>query len=332
MGKSGEQRAIERQQLFDLYSGNWSAVRKRLEFRDIRLNTDDIYVCPICLQSFPRSSLLNPQELTLEHVPPKSVGGKDDDWILLCGNCNHDIGSKMDSQLHHALNVADFMNKVPGASTEARFSLGEDAPLPTTLRWSEEGHLLIFSDPNPKRSHPRNIEKHNEYAEQIKEGTRKFGGDFTVTWGKPRYREVALLRIAYLMVFRVFGYGPITHNDMLCIRNQILHPDEEIIPGDWSLGKIEFGIDATGVNIIREPKELRSFLVVFDLATKLTKTTHYIILPGPKEPGISIYRWLKENPASPKNPIHLVLEKITPDPDYIKNPKMYGYSDILWED
>lgn len=331
MAKSGIQKALERQRLFDLYAPNWSEIRKHLNFHDKALDVDDIYVCPICLQPFPRTALLTPQILTLEHIPPKSVGGKDSGWILLCGNCNHTIGSTLDSQLDHRLQVGDFLNKVPSASTEARFTLGEDAWLPSQLKWSDDGHLLIFSDPNPKRSSPNNIAKHNEYTEDIKQAKRNFEGRFSISIGNRSLWEAALLRIAYLMVFRLFGYGALTHSNMLLVRDQIRNPDKNILPRSWLLGRMSFDQDSLGVNIIHEPKELRSFLVVFELATKLSKEQHCVLLPCPKEPGLGIYNRILERPESILG-LSLALEAIPYDPRYITNSNLFRFPDTLWDD
>ncbi|PVY39253.1 hypothetical protein [Pontibacter virosus] len=52
--------------------------------------------------------------------------------------------------------------------------------------------------------------------------------------------------------------------------------------------------DFLGVNIIYEPKEVRSLLVVFDLKTEFAKHRFCVILPGPGDFGFSAFINFKE--------------------------------------
>ena len=41
-----------------------------------RNGDDSLYFCPICKAGFTESQAKEGKEITLEHVPPKSIGGK----------------------------------------------------------------------------------------------------------------------------------------------------------------------------------------------------------------------------------------------------------------
>ena len=56
----------------------------------------DCYVCPLCMRAFTRYALAA-KELTLEHVPPESLGGRR--LVLTCRHCNNRAGAKVDSQI-----------------------------------------------------------------------------------------------------------------------------------------------------------------------------------------------------------------------------------------
>src|ERR1700726_3097145 len=52
------------------------------------------YLCPICMTPFSVEALAN-KSLSSEHVPPKSVGGRE--LLLTCTVCNNSAGTKLDA-------------------------------------------------------------------------------------------------------------------------------------------------------------------------------------------------------------------------------------------
>ncbi len=50
------------------------------------------YACPICLTPFTIEALAD-KRLSAEHVPPKSVGGRE--LLLTCKVCNNSAGTKL---------------------------------------------------------------------------------------------------------------------------------------------------------------------------------------------------------------------------------------------
>ena len=62
---------------------------RRLRFFD-RGNTR----CPICLEPFSREGVKKGREVTLEHAPPKTLGGVE--MCLTCTSCNRSAGSSLD--------------------------------------------------------------------------------------------------------------------------------------------------------------------------------------------------------------------------------------------
>ena len=56
-----------------------------------------MYVCPVCVQPFPRSAV-GSGELTAEHVPPDCFDGGA--LVLTCARCNNTAGSRLDAHAH----------------------------------------------------------------------------------------------------------------------------------------------------------------------------------------------------------------------------------------
>jgi len=65
----------------------------------------DKYVCPLCRDAFERSEIES--KLSVEHVPPSSVGGRP--VALTCKRCNNTAGTLLDAEMlrrHNARQLA----------------------------------------------------------------------------------------------------------------------------------------------------------------------------------------------------------------------------------
>ncbi len=142
---------------------------------------------------------------------------------------------------------------------------------------------------------------------------------------KNRNAEVALLRIAYLIAYCTFGNGFLFNENLGLVREQIQKPNKEILP---SLGLIkdDFSKIMTGIYLVTEPKEMQSFLVLFELTSNRT-TKHGVMLPGPSGPGLSIYALLERQPGSSGIKYHAVR---IPDQDYLKKQSLKFASMRFW--
>lgn len=286
-----------RERLFNLHSQNLSLIKKFSNI-NIQPDIDDSFVCPLCFRIFPRASLDVSQILTLEHVPPEAFGGKDAKGILLCGECNHNSGTKLDRQIQIKLETDDFLSAVPGAVVEGRYSIGPNPAFVATIRIPEQNTIQIEGD--AKRSNPKEKDKEIEYITSL-DGTQELAGKIYFSAGNRHLADIGLLRVAYLMAFRTFGYGLIFHPNMVQVQKQIKDPQAEILPRSWMLTNIDFHQSPLGINVIREPEEFRCFLVVFDLASKLKTTRHIVALPNVGQPGLSIYDWLNQQKVNGRN-------------------------------
>jgi hypothetical protein len=111
------------------------------------------------------------------------------------------------------------------------------------------------------------------------------GSNIKVNFQLPNERLVslALLRIAYLKMFSVFGYGYFFSKSSQQIRAQLTSPKEKIIT---NLGIPHSDDDLqpyVGINLITFPKEIKSYLVIIKLKHESRSKTIPIVMPGPED-------------------------------------------------
>ncbi len=192
--------------------------------------------CPICLKQFSRTSVVKGTGVTLEHAPPRTLGGIV--VCLTCKDCNAAAGNKIDQA------VADYAKaeseRKTGRGVEVEIDIGGtklttylsvDKPMsPLDLaRASRNEHAKKFIDDHP-----------NHDIHLIVEGKRGTVWDanrgITMTVKKkpePRHRAVSMLRTAYLLVFSLLGSRGYTYAEsepLIQVRDQIIQPDQDIAP------------------------------------------------------------------------------------------------------
>lgn len=148
---------------------------------------------------------------------------------------------------------------------------------------------------------------------------------------KERRAEIALLRIAYLIGFSSFGNGFFLNPGLYKVREQILKPDEDILPKVFWL-KYDFPKELEGINIVTLPKDLRCFLIIFSLVTKSISRQFAIVLPGPSTPGIKIYDYIEKNlcVGDGTGSLEGFCEHINVD-NFLKEEKHAFAANTIWE-
>src|ERR1700674_2218246 len=98
-----------------------------------------MYVRPICIGAFPPASVVS-GELTAEHVPPLSFGGRE--LVLTCRACNNTAGSKLDAHARQKEDIAEAIRGELGRVQKVNVAFGGvsvNAELPpseqTAFRW-----------------------------------------------------------------------------------------------------------------------------------------------------------------------------------------------------
>ena len=311
----------KREKLFNKLARNVSAVKKHPKIT-FDPDLDDVIVCPICMKLFPREALVNDDNyidhLTLEDVPPKSLGGKV--LTLTCKICNNTAGSKLESHLKNRLDFENAMKGKDNSLVDGKLHTTDNLSISASINIKDDDQIAIYLD--NQRTNPIDLQK---LTEKLDSGNfSDFSLDF---FGKYKLHrpEVALIRISYLLAYSTFGLGFIIDPNLQIIRDQINNPSKKLM-STWGIIRHDFPDSLLGINVIREPKELRSFLVVFDLKNKNNLSRIGVFLPGPGKPGIEIYDFLisKTDPNINIKAVHIY------DNDFISNTDMPLSSNNLW--
>lgn len=284
---------------FEIYSQNLSITRKNIIGVHFEPDLDNIFLCPMCLKYFTQDDI-ELAKLSLEHVPPRKLGGKV--RTLTCKFCNNTSGSELESQLIKKLEFLGFWSGSSSVqSHDMTYRFNDGKPLPGTLNKLPNGNLEIIG--HPHRTDPKEIEKASQAFQQTSQHSVNLKIEFTPYKELPAF--AALLRIAYLYAFSILGYSLILpHAYLREFRRQFFHPDEKIIPQIGIFPDIHHILpdDAIGLNLIVEPQELQSFFVVFDLLSpKGIKARYGVCIPGPTKPGTDIYKYMEKHSGNTIN-------------------------------
>lgn len=284
--------------LFNRFESN---LQNTLNKHSLSIKANDValsqgyYLCPISLKLFSSDSLKN-QTLTIEHVPPKSLGGKG--MVLVDKEINNKDGHSADKDLLLFFRTKTFLEH--GGELEAKisaemldmhgvtaqFALKRDAQL-------ESGEAKI-----QVKTSAKNI-KAMEYKGMFSNWD---GLSFKVS-GKMsnKLNTKLMLKCAYLTAFSRIGYDLLFDkrgykNGTYGVLIQALNnPDDNVFP------IIAFDYHAplvkSDVGVINEPKDYRSLFV--NLSFKLDDHVYkYVIfLPHPDEENLDCLNRIKNIPA-----------------------------------
>ena len=257
--------------LFDLYVRNWQSFTSK---------TKHVFVCPLCLKEFTKSEMLN--KVSEEHIIPSSLGGNF--TTLTCKKCNNEGGSELDAHVIQRIRIEQGDVPINSRVTICDEEVGAD------IYFSDEKNIpnkiLVIS----KQSNPKSI---NSVQDVFNENPKEVSLNLKFGYNE-RASLIGLVRIAYLMMFRRFGYAYILQDFANQIRQQIKQPFEEspvLESVRWQLEDLPFRTNA--ITVIKEPPEFRSFYVIIKLTDK-AKHLSGVILPGVGQHNTNIYTTLKE--------------------------------------
>ena len=193
-----------------------------------RNGDSSIYYCPICQFGYYEVSAITGEELTLEDVPPKSIGGKP--ILLTCRKCNSSAGNKIDAAIANINKLADFEKIVRGQKKgmipSVTLSFGE-------LQITTSIHAQSTFDIRPveKANAPNTIENYRNYLMNI---SGSGGNEFEFKLSKTlkyddRLAKLSYLKSAFLIVFAWLGYRYAFDPRLDIVRHQIQEPQNDII-------------------------------------------------------------------------------------------------------
>jgi hypothetical protein len=161
---------------------------------------DAIYACPLCRRAF-TAEALDLRLLTLEDVPPKSVGGRP--ITLTCKTCNNWSGTTLDPSVKQSAEIATLIKAMAGEGSASQ--AGSMTIAGQILRGklnATPGRLFFENDPR----------RHDPAAFAALEAIFSRGiipTSFHYRAARPHsswLAGVGTVRIAYLAAFAKFGY------------------------------------------------------------------------------------------------------------------------------
>lgn len=268
----------KRQKIFDLYVAN----RNLLIENKLIVGEKDLYICPLCTNSF--SEINGEVPLTLEDAPPKSLGGKAD--TLTCKTCNNVSGHEIDFHLTERLRELDSAEFLPNTETKVKVKIGDEI-FNATMSIDENGTMSMF--------HSNKNNHHEKLDEKMLglEGGEVLDLTFLKTRVIPENLEYALLKTAYILAFKKFGNSFIFDSCFDIVRNQLKNPNERIYPENFWLTP-PYPKEMEGVYFVCD-KGLESLFVLFNLDTGITLRKYGVFLPCPINDITDIIVRLREN-------------------------------------
>lgn len=268
----------KRQKIFDLYVAN----RNLLIENKLIVGEKDLYICPLCTNSF--SEINGEVPLTLEDAPPKSLGGKAD--TLTCKTCNNVSGHEIDFHLTERLRELDSAEFLPNTETKVKVKIGDEI-FNATMSIDENGTMSMF--------HSNKNNHHEKLDEKMLglEGGEVLDLTFLKTRVIPENLEYALLKTAYILAFKKFGNSFIFDSCFDIVRNQLKNPNERIYSENFWLTP-PYPKEMEGVYFVCD-KGLESLFVLFNLDTGITLRKYGVFLPCPINDITDIIVRLREN-------------------------------------
>jgi hypothetical protein len=272
--------------LFQHYKQNLNMV-----YADPRVNLrptrDDVVICPLCYDTWFTVEAIENDLLTLEHVPPESLGGKG--RVLTCKTCNNTQGSALDAPLASFIQDIDALRGKGEGYVDGTWKTEDGGKVRIEFRTNETGWAV---NAVPKGSHPQHLKFLNDQFEQ--NSIEEFNISLKIT--DPKRANLGLLRTAYLLAFYYMGYGFLTNPHLRQVRHQLQHPEEGIFPHNavqWFLEQ-EVPDNLLGVSIIYEPAAWKSYLIVFDVQRKCSIPYRVgVMLPGPNPRDYEFFEYMK---------------------------------------
>jgi HNH endonuclease len=248
------------------------AVARERGFEDAFPSDEDWYLCPLCLDVLLTVEEFDTEQLSVEDVPPKALGGKE--LLLTCRRCNNDAGHRFDAEARKQQRLRQLFSGQSQQSETARFTVGD---ITTKVEMHVAGQAGMLLMGVPSINNPANLERMEEHMRLLSE-TRSTDFRFTVTpelRHHPDRARVSWIRTAYLAAFALFGWKYILQPALQPIREQLMNPSTITLP---LLSMYDPNGDPGRHEIwaIKQPTEHRSLLVIYG--------QQGVFLPIPNDP------------------------------------------------
>ena len=210
--------------------------KRRLRFFDLGNKR-----CPICLRPFTRDAVRKGQTVTLEHVPPETLGGSE--RCLTCKPCNEKAGRRLDTAAVKADRAMKDREAGLGRKVVVNFCGSQQTGYFSKAGLDPEAIRRLPGSPDAKQLRERFLQQMDgKEIVLLVEGRRRPSSKWDANKGitipaprepPPKHAMASWLRSAYLLVFSLLGQGGYRYAESEAIRpirEQIRKPDEELVP------------------------------------------------------------------------------------------------------
>lgn len=196
-----------------------------------------VYLCPICGGPFDEHAA-EEAELTEEHVPPRSLGGRA--IALTCRGCNSRAGYTAEAALKNREESRGFVELMQGLRHDYDRDVGIELG-------GTEVRAKVERDPVAKRLTFRVLGETNDpllvgraatHLRDLAASDDATGHEFRVhsrVRYDPRLAQVAELKAAFLAAFAVFGYRYALSPALIKVRKQIWAPTDHVLDAVWTM-------------------------------------------------------------------------------------------------
>lgn len=248
-------------------------------------HNEQLYSCPICGKEYPEESANN-GELTLEDVPPRSMGGRG--LLLTCKNCNSQAGHKIDFYFKNQQVLQGFAqtltgNNAPGSEKTSGIILINDERFPVNIQQKDEYTEIKIIE---KANNPSKVDKLKNYLVSLSTNNNWDGAEFKIDKTvklDSRLLKIAYLKSGFLLVTAMLGYTYAFDKRLSIVREQISNPEKDLLGTSfWIVSSKDQPFPRRCMILISNPLPL--FLITFDNSA--------VILPSLSSPT-DLYEILK---------------------------------------
>ncbi|MDB5198067.1 MAG: hypothetical protein JWO92_30 [Chitinophagaceae bacterium] len=290
------------------------------------------YVCPLCLKSiFYTENIVRhfTDNFSLDHFPPKNVGGKQK--MMICKKCNNTAGYSYENSLKDRVIREAYNRKINNIEVSAKTNIENvKGWLHGAVSITDTGDTVFRLTDKAKNRIPPLTMKQNE----TNNGGKGFKMNITISEIDKKKATKALLKTAYLYCFDYWGYEFVFSFAGKLLRDVLndiaKYPID--IPTLWFDNKAEIhkGIQIpTGMVFIQKPKEIMSMFVNIPLSIKQNDYKCIVPIQIPNPDDIKFENMIRVQQFFYDNPSQQIFIKPMPFEFNMHYPNPYSKS---WEE
>ena len=204
----------------------------RQAYKTYSNSTTNYYCCPICRNLFTIYDIYN-KNLTLEHIPPKHLGGRG--IALTCASCNNTSGHTVDSEIakrEDVLKLTALFTQKGKYAGDIKLDFRDPTTKPPNFHLTVDNEKVRFYF-KPKHNPPGSLDTAIHYFSKHKRKTKNSSplSFSTIQKYNQRLADVGYLKSAYLICFAAYGYKYALDKHLDKVREQIINYDKKILDG-----------------------------------------------------------------------------------------------------